>query len=351
MTFYPLKQNGDVSGTAIRVGLAGYGRRGMNLASKIARNNKNSGNALKLIGVYDIDARKEQPIREAGYTWFYEYEELLKNADAILIATSSATHFEMAKRALESGKDVLIEKPSSLRYEDDLELERLSRRYGRLVAVGYSERFNPVITKFKKNVDVSDLHFVTTFRSNPPERGVRDNPGLLWDLGSHDTDLCYYLFGIEPTVVASLQQEDRAFLWLTYNSIQVQIHTSYIPEEKYRYRFSIFHGKRKYYYLNYAEQKYQRFKPSINTQKVLGKTLFSSLPWNTQLLLSKNLEKTEEFSREPLPLMLKWFAASIRAGRILEPLCSISESKITTKAVQRALEINPKFKQFINNAV
>src|SRR5215470_16701520 len=67
--------------------------------------------------------------------------------DAVVIATPAALHFEMARRALESGKDVFVEKPLALTVKEGEVLVETADRAGRILMVGHSLEYHPAAEK------------------------------------------------------------------------------------------------------------------------------------------------------------------------------------------------------------
>lgn len=111
--------------------------------------------------------------------------------DAVVIATPPASHFALAAGALRAGLHVLVEKPMTGEVDAAQHLVRLAHAAGRVLAVGFVERFNPALPKVP-----ADVGTVTTRRSNtePPPDG---NDQLLLDLAVHDIDLVRFVTGRE----------------------------------------------------------------------------------------------------------------------------------------------------------
>ena len=65
--------------------------------------------------------------------------------DAVVIATPAVTHYELAKKALLSGKDVFVEKPLALDPVHGEELIRLARERRRILMVGHILQYHPAI--------------------------------------------------------------------------------------------------------------------------------------------------------------------------------------------------------------
>ena len=75
-----------------------------------------------------------------------------KDVDAVCVATPDDRHFDAARRVLQAGKHVLIEKPSVLRLQELDELDALARRQGVLAKVVYHKLADPDHKKLRTHV-------------------------------------------------------------------------------------------------------------------------------------------------------------------------------------------------------
>jgi len=120
------------------VGVGHLGRHHARVASSLA--------GVRCVGVYDHhEGRAEQVGREFGLPVLSSLRAVAQAADAVVIATPTVSHAKIAGELLDSGLDVLIEKPiaASLAEADDL-LACAGRR-GCLIGVGHVERHNPAV--------------------------------------------------------------------------------------------------------------------------------------------------------------------------------------------------------------
>ena len=78
-------------------------------------------------------------------------EDILKDkkVDAVVIATSATTHFELTKKALLSGKHVFVEKPLALKVKDAEELVKIAETEKRKLMVGHLLEYHPAVEKLK----------------------------------------------------------------------------------------------------------------------------------------------------------------------------------------------------------
>lgn len=138
-------------------------------------------------GVYDVDSTKARNIAaEFGVRAFDSLQQLLDTVEALTIASTTVTHYAIARQALESGKHVFIEKPVTETNEEAHELARLARNSVLVAQVGHIERFNPAILALEKH-RISPM-FVESHRLaqfNP--RGT--DVAVVLDLMIHDIDI------------------------------------------------------------------------------------------------------------------------------------------------------------------
>ena len=163
--------------------------------------------------------------------------------DLVTICTPTVTHFDLAKRAIESGKHVLVEKPMTDTVEEAKQLIELSEKYGVKLAVGFIERFNPAIQEAIRIVQdgtVGEVILAHTKRVSRWPVRIGD-VGVIKDLAIHDIDIVNQLFGIEAGTVftnaGKIQHsfEDYANIMMCYpNNRGAFIETNWLTPRKVR---------------------------------------------------------------------------------------------------------------------
>ncbi|MCM4172952.1 gfo/Idh/MocA family oxidoreductase [Arenibacter sp. TNZ] len=165
----------------LNVGVLGAGHLG-----KIHLRLLNESQKYNLVGFYDPDVINGKKVEaEFGYTFFDNINKLIDAVDVIDIVTPTLSHFDCAKKAMEKGKHVFIEKPITNTLQEANELLELEIKYRVKGQVGHVERFNPAFMAVKENIN--NPMFIETHRLaefNP--RGT-DVPVVL-DLMIHDID-------------------------------------------------------------------------------------------------------------------------------------------------------------------
>ncbi|MER3319048.1 MAG: Gfo/Idh/MocA family oxidoreductase [Allomuricauda sp.] len=165
----------------LKVGVLGAGHLG-----KIHLRLLNQSEKYELVGFYDPDEINAKKVAaEFGYSYYENINNLIDAVDVVDIVTPTLSHFDCAKKAIEKGRHIFIEKPITNTLEEAEELLQLSEKYGVKGQVGHVERFNPAFLAVKDKIE--NPMFIETHRLaefNP--RGT-DVPVVL-DLMIHDID-------------------------------------------------------------------------------------------------------------------------------------------------------------------
>jgi len=133
------------------------------------------------------------------------YEDILNDSeiDLVFITTRHNTHFKLVKEALLKNKNVFVEKPLCLTFEELLEIEKLIKEpkgtYFPILTVGFNRRFSPFVLKMKEIVKESRNPLIINYTVNdlylPPSHWVNTSEGGGRIIGNacHMFDLFYYL--------------------------------------------------------------------------------------------------------------------------------------------------------------
>jgi len=122
--------------------------------------------------------------------------------DAIVMALPPQFHAEAATKAVENGKDVLVEKPIALTVEDAEREVRIAEANGRILMVGHVLRFHPAFEKLKALVDEGELGEIRYIHSHRLGLGkFHTENDALWDLAPHDLSMILAITGTEPVEV------------------------------------------------------------------------------------------------------------------------------------------------------
>lgn len=120
----------------------------------------------------------------------------------VVLATPAATHYTMARQALEAGKDVLVEKPLALSVPEGAALVELATRQRGVLMVGHILRYHPAVVKLKELIRVGSLGCIQYLYSNRLNIGkIRTEENILWSFAPHDISVMLALLDEEPAHV------------------------------------------------------------------------------------------------------------------------------------------------------
>ena len=124
--------------------------------------------------------------------------------DAYIVSTPPNIHYEIAKKIIEKGKPVLIEKPITLKLEDAITLNNLAKKKNVNLMVGHLLLFHPAFKKIKELIDNKALGDIQYIYSNRLNLGsFRNDENVLWSFAPHDISLFNYFFNDSPTEITS----------------------------------------------------------------------------------------------------------------------------------------------------
>jgi predicted dehydrogenase len=199
----------------IRIGLVGFGMAvrvfhaplissvsGLELAAVVERNS-------------DLAAQ-----RYPGIVTHRSLDSLLADASITLVvaATPNATHFDVARQAIEAGKNVVVDKPVAVRSAEIADLIALADQRGVHLIPFHNRRWDGEFLTVRSLLQVRVLGRLVHFESHmdrwnpgPARRAWKNDPehggGLLLDLGTHLVDQAVELFGLPQAVSAEIDRE------------------------------------------------------------------------------------------------------------------------------------------------
>lgn len=252
----------------------------------------------EIIGIHDADPERARQIAaEFGTRAFSDLRQLAEQVDAATVAVPTSLHAEIASQFLESGVDVLVEKPiaSSLQAADDL--IALAKNNGRILQVGHLERFNPAITAVQQIVTrplFFEVHRLGVF--SPRSLDV----DVVFDVMIHDLDVLLSLVNspvrdIQAVGIPVLTEKvDIAHARIEFESGAVaNVTASRVSTE--RIRKLRFFQAREYISIDYTRQ-------DVTRVRVVGE---GSQP-------AIDFEKLPTRPEEPLKAELRSFVSAVR---------------------------------------
>jgi len=182
----------------IKIGIIGYGYWGPNLV-------RNFSGVSNCAVQYVSDFRQERlNVVSKAYPSIKtttDPDEIInsKDVDAVVIATPVFTHYPLAKKALENGKHVLLEKPMTSTVKEAEELMSLAKQKGLLLMVDHTFLYTGAVRKMRdliNNGSIGDVHYFDSTRIN---LGLfQPDVNVLWDLAPHDISILLYLINKKP---------------------------------------------------------------------------------------------------------------------------------------------------------
>jgi predicted dehydrogenase len=225
---------------SVRIGHAGLGYWGPNLA-------RNFAEAGELAWLCDLspDLLAEAAARYPQARTTADFDDLLsdRDLDAVSIATPVVTHYELAKRALEAGKHVFVEKPPAQSSAEAEELLALAEERDLVFMPGYLLLWHPAVRKLKELIEEGELGDVLYLYGNRQNLGqIRRDENALWSLGAHDLSVMLHLVGEEPSEAWARGEsflregvEDVVFCYLRFPSgVVAHMHLSWLDPQKMR---------------------------------------------------------------------------------------------------------------------
>jgi predicted dehydrogenase len=277
----------------VKVGIIGVGYLGTQHARILSYLEE-----AELKGVADIDFNKAMQIgNRHGVNYYENFEEMLDEIDAGIVATPTSEHFSISMELLNKGKSVLVEKPITETIEQAEQLVSYAKKNGAILQVGHLERFNPAVEAIEDMI--TEPKFIEVQRLGSFSARSLDIDVVL-DLMIHDLDIIMSLIKDEVKVIKSSgihvlsDKIDIANARLEFGSGCVATLTaSRVHQGKVR-KLRIFEPT-SYYSIDYIDQEVKAF------------------PLNGRQTDIKTLKIKKE---EPLKKELQNFFQSIRDGKM-----------------------------------
>jgi predicted dehydrogenase len=166
----------------LKVGIVGTGHLGK-LHIKMLKQIKN----CEVSGVYDTNfIQSKAAASEFNVEEYEDLDVLLKNVDAVSIAATTISHYELVKKSLEAGKHVFVEKPITAVISEAEELVKIAERNKLNLQVGHIERFNPALVSLEKFI-IKPMFIQTDRLAQFNPRGT--DVAVVLDLMIHDIDI------------------------------------------------------------------------------------------------------------------------------------------------------------------
>jgi predicted dehydrogenase len=296
--------------------VVGYGYWGPNIVRNFAERPE-----FRLIGLCERDDSRIEDFRgRYPGVWFErDLDTALadERVEAVAIATPPHTHFDLARRALEAGKHVLVEKPLTRTADEALELIALADELGRVLMPGHTFLYSPPVNKIRSLIaeDVlGEVYFVTSSRMN---LGLYQQDGVVLDLAPHDLSILLHWLGRPLVEVAangrSVFQDgvhETAFLTLRFEGgAQANIQLSWLAPRKMRQMVVVGSRRMVQYEDSAADDSVRIYDRGLDFSEPPANFGEYQLTYRTGDMVAPQIE-----AAEPLALELSDFAAAILEG-------------------------------------
>jgi len=226
----------------IRIGVIGYGYWGPNLVRNFV---EAQGAQVACVSDLREDRLALASRRYPSIQTTKNVRELIEDPaiDAVAIATPVSTHYELALRALQEGKHVLVEKPLASNTEQVQRLMDLAQKRNRVLMVDHTFVYTGAVRKIRELVDSSTLGEIYYYDSVRVNLGLfQHDVNVLWDLAVHDLSIMDYVLPFRPCAVSATGlshvpggTENIAYLTLFFDGNQIaHIHSNWLAPVKLR---------------------------------------------------------------------------------------------------------------------
>lgn len=321
-------------------GVVGYGYWGPNLARNIAESDD-----FRLRGLCELDDARIADFKAKYHDVKVEREldRMLADprVDAVAIATPPATHHALAKRALQAGKHVLVEKPLAVSSAEAVELLELARRSDRVLMPGHTFVYSPAVNKVDQLIRegvLGEIYFVTSSRMN---LGKYQRAGVVQDLAPHDLSILIHWLGkrvVQATAsgrsVFQAGVPETAFLTLTFQGgAQANVQLSWLAPRKLRQMLIVGSDRMVQYDDSDADESVKIYDRGLEFDQPANFGEYRAT-YRAGDIVSPRIEATE-----PLALELRDFAGAIREGTTPRSSAEFGvEVVLALEALERSFE-------------
>lgn len=208
----------------LKVGVVGYGYWGPNIVR-----NFSSVDGATVVAVADSNANMAKKAKKTypGVEVLDDAEKIVTSPDidAVAVITPVFSHYELAKKALQNGKHIFVEKPFTSTADQAEELVELAEQKGLKIMVDHTFLFTGAVRKIKELVDSGDLGDLYYFDSMRVNLGLfQHDVNVIWDLAPHDLSIMDFLTDQKPVGVVATGEshfnglEDVAYVTVYFSN-------------------------------------------------------------------------------------------------------------------------------------
>jgi len=202
----------------LKIGIIGYGYWGPNITRNFQAIDYN---CVKCIADLSPKARERAQKTNPGVTITANPDDILTSPDidAVAVITPVATHYPLARKALENGKHIFVEKPFTQSVAQAEKLIDVAEKRNLKIMVDHTFLFTAAVRKIKELIDSDVLGTLYYYDSTRVNLGLfQSDVNVVWDLAPHDFSIMHYLVREEPEAVVATGQkhvngeEDGAYI-------------------------------------------------------------------------------------------------------------------------------------------
>lgn len=272
----------------------------------------------------DLDVKTLQNIKRR-YPFIItttDFDEVIAdpNIDCVVLATPTQTHFSLAKKALQAGKDVLIEKPMASSSKEAWQLVQIAEKNNRILMVDNILLFNTAVLKIKELIDdgvIGDVLYIDSIRTS---LGLfQKDINVIFDLASHEFSILQFLLGDFPKIVSTTgkshvnSQIDVAYITAEYpKNILAHIHVTWLSPLKARRMIIVGSKKMIVYDDNEPTEKVKVYDKGIIKEGFPNNQMQVKIGYRVGDIWSPNIEVAD-----PLSLLAQGFIDSLSSRKVI----------------------------------
>jgi predicted dehydrogenase len=299
----------------VRIAVVGLGYWGPNLVRNIFELQE-----AEVAYICDLDPAKFERIsrRYPSVRQTVDFDRILDDpsVDAVAVATSVSTHYELAMRALEAGKHVFVEKPLAGSLEQAVELGQAAADRGLVLMPGHTFLYSPPVIKVKTMIASGELGQIYSISTSRVNLGLHQpDVSVVWDLAPHDFSILRYWLDELPSHVSALSKgcilpetPDVAFINLEFPSSTIaNVELSWLAPSKLR-RTTVIGSRKMLVYDDMSAEPVRVFDSGVSLRdpETYGEY---KLTYRTGDIVSPRIDVGE-----PLHLEMADFCTAVRGG-------------------------------------
>jgi len=307
----------------LNIAQIGVGYWGPNLLRNLVANMR-----CRVIAAVDLSGERRDYVRGL-YPAVHvskDTKEVFENQeiDAVVIATPVGTHFDLAMKALEAGKHILVEKPLATSVAEVEHIGKLADENGLVTMTGHTFLYNAAVRYIKGLIEsgqLGDIRYIYSQRLNLGR--IRSDVDALWNFAPHDISIIQYWLG-DPTPLSVVKRgvdyiqdhiDDVVFMNIYYpNKIMANIHVSWLDPRRVR-SMTVVGSKKMVVYDDTAENKVMILDKGIDRMAILGEHMdYDNLSYPTFSHRSGDILLPRINFQEPLKVEVDHFIDCIENG-------------------------------------